>query len=124
MTNESKIREILLKHNEWNCYDDEIEEGYGTVEYHTESLEKVVKDLSQLLTPSQDSSQHDSELLGGFVVGLKEQFAKHIVTETYDESKGEEIDGEVAMNVDKALSQAGPEIIDLFFQDWKEKKEL
>ena len=66
MTNESKIREILLKHNEWNCYDDKIEEGYGTVEYHTESLEKVVKDLSQLLTPSQDSSQHDSELLEGF----------------------------------------------------------
>ena len=44
-----EIEGILLKHNEWNAYDDEIEEGFASVEYHREALAKVIKDLTSLI---------------------------------------------------------------------------
>lgn len=43
-----KIREILKKHNEWDAFDDEVEDGYASVEYHKETLDKVVSEIATL----------------------------------------------------------------------------
>lgn len=43
-----KIREILKKHNEWDAFDDEVEDGHASVEYHKETLDKVVSEIATL----------------------------------------------------------------------------
>ena len=99
-----------------NEVEKKIREAYSGI-LSEEQIEKTLEWWKSLIQEERQGAVEN------FIAGLKDQFANHIITETYDEEKGEDIDGEVAMNVDKALSQCGPEIIDLFYKDWKEEHE-
>ena len=43
--NNEKIEKILLKHNEWNAFDDEVKEGICSIEYSYETLKEVIQEL-------------------------------------------------------------------------------
>ena len=54
-----EIKKILFRNNEWNVWDDEIEDGFGSVEYHKEELEVVTDELLSLVQESEVGAVRD-----------------------------------------------------------------
>jgi hypothetical protein len=64
----------------------------------------------------------EQQAVEGFATQLKDQFANHLVTHMENEDTGQSVTPEVVLEVDKALSTAALEIIDLFLEDYKNER--